>query len=291
MMENVFSESYVELDDKLLISDALGGSRSALEHLIRHHYQYVYNVALRFVLSPQDAQDLTQEVMIKVITKLGQFNEKASFRTWLYKIVFNHFLNSQKRQLEKMTVSFDAYGEALDNIPSTDLSAEEAISLTDEIEDAKLGCMTGMLLCLSRKQRLVYVLGEIFGLQSKTGAELLEMSPANFRKILSRSRADLYQFMHRKCGLINKLNPCRCPKKTKGFISAGWVNKKDLQFNNNFLAKISALSIERTEKCDTLLEEKYGALFQDHPFYNPNESTNLLDSIWDDKDLQEIFDL
>ena len=82
------------INDKDLINDALGGSKTALEHLLKRHYNFIYNVALRFVLNPDDAQDLTQEAVIKVITKLSQFNQKSEFRTWLYRIVFNHFLNS-----------------------------------------------------------------------------------------------------------------------------------------------------------------------------------------------------
>lgn len=78
--------------------------------------------------------------------------------------------------------------------------------------------MTGMLLCLSREQRLVYVLGEIFEIESKSGYELLNLTPDNYRQILSRAIKDLYQFMNQKCGLINKKNPCRCPKKHEGLF-------------------------------------------------------------------------
>jgi RNA polymerase sigma factor (sigma-70 family) len=47
-------------------------------------------------LSPFDAEDVTQEVLIKVITKLSQFKGKSNFRTWLYRITFNHFLKMKK---------------------------------------------------------------------------------------------------------------------------------------------------------------------------------------------------
>lgn len=150
--------------------------------------------------------------------------------------------NSKRRRMEHAISSFDEYGSQLDNIPAQELTKEEKISYQEMIEDAKLGCMTGMLICLERKQRLVYLLGEIFEIESRTGANLLEMSAANFRQVLSRARKDLYHFMHDKCGLLNKNNPCRCPKKTKGFIAAGWVNKNDLQFNNHFLQRIEEIA-------------------------------------------------
>lgn len=288
-MKHIFNSS--DKDDKKLINEALGGSKTALEHLLKRHYNFIYNVALRYVLNPDDAQDLTQEVIIKVITKLSQFNQQSEFRTWLYRIVFNHFLNSKRRKMEYAVVSFDEYGNALDNIPNIVLSISEEEELREKVEDAKIGCMTGMLLCLSREQRLVYVLGEIFEIDSKTGSELLEISADNYRQLLSRAKKDLYQFMNNKCGLINIENPCRCPKKTKGFIQAGWVNESNLQFNNHFLKRIAEISVEKSNQCDNLLEEKYGALFKEHPYYDRDKSTELLYSLTDDKELKSIFNL
>jgi RNA polymerase sigma factor (sigma-70 family) len=288
-MKHIFNSS--DKDDKKLINEALGGSKTSLEHLLKRHYNFIYNVALRYVLSPDDAQDLTQEVIIKVITKLSQFNQQSEFRTWLYRIVFNHFLNSKRRKMEFAVVSFDEYGNALDNIPNIALSISEEEELREKVEDAKIGCMTGMLLCLSREQRLVYVLGEIFEIDSKTGSELLEISADNYRQLLSRARKDLYHFMNNKCGLINSNNTCRCPKKTRGFIQAGWVNESNLQFNNHFLKRIAEISVEKSNQCDNLLEEKYGALFKEHPYYDRDKSTELLYSLTDDKELKSIFNL
>jgi RNA polymerase sigma factor (sigma-70 family) len=288
-MKHIFNSS--DKDDKKLINEAMGGSKTALEHLLKRHYNFIYNVALRYVLSPDDAQDLTQEVIIKVITKLSQYNQQSEFRTWLYRIVFNHFLNSKRRKMEYAVVSFDEYGNALDNIPNIALSISEEEELREKVEDAKIGCMTGMLLCLSREQRLVYVLGEIFEIDSKTGSELLEISADNYRQLLSRARKDLYHFMNNKCGLINSNNTCRCPKKTRGFIQAGWVNESNLQFNNHFLKRIAEISVEKSNQCDNLLEEKYGALFKEHPYYDRDKSTELLYSLTDDKELKSIFNL
>jgi len=290
-MQEFFYDTIHQKDDNVLIKEALGGSKTALELLLKRHYSFIYNVALRFLLSPQDAEDLTQEVVIKVITKLSSFKEESNFQTWLYRIVFNHFLNSKRNKMEEVISSFDEYGNQLDSIPLQELSKEEEISYKEMVKDAKLGCMTGMLICLERKQRLVYILGEIFEISSQTGAELLEISPANFRKILSRSRQELYGFMNNKCGLINKDNPCRCPKKTKGFITQGWVNKDDLQFNNHFLQRINEIAKKKVNECDTLIEEQYAALFKEHPYYNKNKAQDLVHQLTSDQNLKRIFDL
>jgi hypothetical protein len=75
------------------------------------------------------------------------------------------------------------------------------------VDEARIGCASGMLLCLDREQRLIYILGEIFGVIDQVGAELLEISRENFRQKLTRARRDLHRFMQNQCGLINKANP------------------------------------------------------------------------------------
>ncbi len=286
-MKHIFHST--DKNDEQLIKDSLAGSMSALESLIKRHYNFIYNVALRYVLNPDDAQDLTQETIIKIITKLSQFDHRSEFRTWLYRIVFNHFLNIKKKKMEQAVISFEEYGKELDSIPNIALNQEEEIELKEKIEDAKIGCMTGMLLCLDRKQRLVYVLGEIFEIDSKTGATLIDISPDNFRQLLSRARKDLYHFMNDKCGLINTDNPCRCPKKTKGFIRAGWVNESDLRFNNHYISRISAIAMHKSNQCGSLIEEKYGELFKEHPYYNKDKTSKLLNQIINDSEIKKIF--
>src|SRR5204863_725003 len=89
---------------------------------------------------------------------------------------------------------------------------------------------TGMLLCLDRGQRLIYILGAIFEISDAVGAELLDISRDTFRQRLARARRDLHSFMNDKCGLVNRANPCRCAKKTRGFIEAGYVDPENLLF-------------------------------------------------------------
>ena len=96
--------------------------------------------------------------------------------------------------------------------------------------EAMLSCTSGMLLCLDREQRLTFILGAIFEVSDTVAAEVLEITPDNFRQRLARARRDLRNFMNDKCGLVNQANPCRCAKKTRGFIQAGYVDPKNLLF-------------------------------------------------------------
>ena len=98
------------------------------------------------------------------------------------------------------------------------------------IDESRISCTSAMLLCLDREQRLVYVLGEIFGVTDAVGAELLETSRDNFRQKLARARRDLHSFMQDRCGLVNTANPCRCARKTQAFMAAGYVDPANLLF-------------------------------------------------------------
>ena len=63
--------------------------------------------------------------------------------------------------------------------------------------------MSGMLLCLDREQRLAFIVGAIFGVSDTVAADVLEISPDNFRQRLARARRELRNFMNDKCGLVN----------------------------------------------------------------------------------------
>lgn len=289
-MRNPFIVKYNDQADKELIQEIIAGSKEALENLVAKHQPFIYNVALKMCLSPFDAEDITQEVLIKVITHLSQFKGESNFRTWLYCITFNHFLKMKKYWLEDKITTFEDYGKELDNIPNQDLADSEKLELKEYVEDAKIGCMSGMLLCLDREQRLVYVLGEIFGIDHTLGAEMLAISKDNFRQRLARARHDLHSFMNQKCGLVNTNNPCRCDKKTKGFIKAGWVDAQNLKFNTSYFVKIQSVAPEKSEDLCEILDIQYADLFKDHPFQEKDHVRTLMKSVLSDKKVAEIFE-
>jgi len=291
-MENPFSTaSYTEQTDLDLVKDSLKGSKQALEALILRHQPFIYNVTLKMTMSPQDAEDVTQEVLLKAITSLSQFKGKSAFRTWLYRIAFNHILNMKRRGREEVVSSFEGYSHFLDSIPNSDLTEDEAIALKETVEEVKFSCMSGMLLCLEREQRLVFILGEVFQVDHRLAAEMLEVSPDNFRQKLARARRDLHNFMNDKCGLVNKNNPCRCPKKTKGLVQLGIVDPQRLQFNAHYVQRVRDLVPQRAARMTETYEEQYQKLFGEHPFWNSTRSARIVDSILNNETIREIFEL
>src|SRR5438445_13653659 len=82
--------------DWSLIRRANAGERAPLEELVRRHQAWIYNIAVRMLYHPQDAEDATQEILIKALTALSSFQGRRSFRTWRYRIVVNDVLNAKR---------------------------------------------------------------------------------------------------------------------------------------------------------------------------------------------------
>lgn len=293
-MNNPFTEAtYPDEQAQWLVELAQQGNQEALTTLVKAHQAWVYNIVLKMVYDPEDAADITQEVLIKVITRLSTFQGQSKFRTWLYRIVANHVINMKKSAAEKMATSFDLYARSLDEIEDADLPDQHSIpvDLNLLVEEAKISCMSGMLLCLDREQRLIFILGELFGVSDTVGSELLDISRANFRQKLSRARKDLYSFMNDQCGLVNKSNPCRCARKTKGFIELGIVDPEHLKFNSAYYDQIHTQAPQKSQHYDNALEPKYAALYREHPFLRPPDFVDSLKRMVNAGDFKALFDL
>lgn len=262
--------------DVRLALAAAAGERAALDTLVCKHQRWVYAIAVRMMVSPADAADVAQEALLRMITRIGQFEGRSSFRTWAYRIVMNCFLDAKRGRLEGVLTSFEGYGKELDKIPLEQLHGFPSAEHTLLVEEAKLGCMLGMLLCLDREQRMAFVLGEIFECPSPLAAEILAITPAAFRKRLERARADLSSFMQDKCGLMNPSNPCRCDKKTKGFIAAGWVDPRSLKFTAAHVRRVREDAPARSRALDTVCDEWAPWLFREHPMLDgPDIATQM----------------
>jgi RNA polymerase sigma factor (sigma-70 family) len=280
------------LSDEELIALCRQGDKKSLESLIERYRHFIYNVSSKMTANRQDADDITQEVLIKVITKLDSFKGNSAFRTWLYKIMVNHILN-YKKAITRRRVSFGSFGQVLDNAPDAEITAGEEYH-ADKIvliEETKQTCMSGMLLCLHKKPRLVFILSELFGVNDKVGAEIMAISAENFRMILSRAKKDLYNFMHDKCGLINKNNPCRCAKKTRSFIEAGFVNPKSLRFTAGHQKSIEQVAGEKQKNMENLLENEYKQLYLQHSYLEGPDFIRSLRELVSSEKVNKIFNL
>ena len=279
-MDNPFQINYPDQVDADLVNLAISGDKKALQNIIVRHQIFIYNLALKMTKSVEDAEDLTQEVLIKAITALTKFEGKCKFRTWLYRITVNHFLNTKKRKTELKITDFESYFNSIDNIPVYELSNQDQYELTESIEEIRISCTAGMLLCLDREQRMIYILGEMFNLDHNLGSEILGITAGNFRIRLMRARQDLYNWMNERCGLVNKSNPCRCAKKTRAYIEAGYVDPNNLKFNTRYKKKIYELSKGKALSISNTIEDLHRIIFQQHPLQEPLTTSKIVDTIF-----------
>ncbi len=259
-------DKYNKIIDQNLIQLILDGNKEALNSLIIRYKDWIYNVALRMAGNTYEAEDVTQEVIIKIITKLSSFKFKSSFKTWVYRITTNHFLNMKQYGKANIFLSFDNHEKFFENLPDKELDGYYSIEKKHLIDETKIECMLGMLLCLNKEQRMVFTLGGILGLNSYIGIEILDITEVNFRKKLSRTRTELQNYMNNQCSLVNPRNKCKCHKKTKAAIERGYVNPKNLQFNKHYLKKVQEIVESSKIGIEDIIELRCDDLFREHPY-------------------------
>ena len=176
-------------------------------------------------------------------------------------------------------------------MPVSELNEQEESELKETIDELRISCTSGMLMCLSKEQRMVYILGELFDVDHNLGGEIMGITSGNFRIKLMRSRKDLYEWMNKRCGLVNKDNPCRCSKKTRGYIKAGKVDPHNLQFNTRYKSKISDLSAKNAIEITDTVEELNRKVFKDHPMQEPVQASKIINEIFSNQLLKWVIDL
>jgi RNA polymerase sigma-70 factor (ECF subfamily) len=124
--------------DEELVRLARGGDSSAREELFRRHWLDAYRVAYRFLNSEQDAQDATQECMIKALAHLNDFDGRSSFKTWLFKIVKNTAFDTGRQRKRRKTLGLGSLdGEnsssepAMENDPAQNLKRQDLRNALD----------------------------------------------------------------------------------------------------------------------------------------------------------------
>jgi RNA polymerase sigma factor (sigma-70 family) len=246
-----------------LVRAARDGDRESLERLVVSIQDRVHGLAVRMLWNPEDARDATQEILVRIVTRLGTFRGHSSFATWVYRVAANYLLTARKSRLEEQRYTFQRFGEELDG----GLSDEQVSQGADTallLEEVKIGCTLGMLQCLDRPHRLAYILGEILEMEGAEAARVLGIRAPAFRKRLSRAREAVVAFTQEKCGLVNPDRPCRCRRRLPAALRLGRVVRgrpvfaSDPRRAESFPAVLA--EIRRLEDA-----RRAAALFRSHP--------------------------
>lgn len=203
------------------VAAAQEGDRQALEEVLSGIQDQIHQLARRILVNPEDASEATQEILILVLTKLSTFRGDSAFSTWVYRVAVRYLLSARKIRDRDLGLTFDAFAADLETglVADPPAAPDEALLMNE----LRVSCTMAMLLCLSLELRLAYVLGEILELEHVEASQILELSPATFRKRLSRARNEVMAFTSRHCGLVGSSTKCLCPRRLPAALKAGRV--------------------------------------------------------------------
>lgn len=207
------------------VNAARQGDRAALASLVRSLQRPVYGLALRMLAHPADAEDATQEILIRIVTHLGTIREDGAAGGWALKLAVRHLMGLRKRsRVEAMRMSFKDFAADLEHgLDIADADQTEGAITAIAIEEIKIGCTLAMLTCLSRSLRIAYVLGDIFEMSDAEAAEALSITPAAYRQRLSRARQEITRFLQGACGFVAQGAACRCERRLSAAQASGRV--------------------------------------------------------------------
>ncbi|MBE2279490.1 MAG: sigma-70 family RNA polymerase sigma factor [Ignavibacteriaceae bacterium] len=171
-----------------LIKRASSGDSYAFEALVSRYDKKVLSIAMRYVKSEDDAQDIYQEVFIRVFKNLKNFEFKSEFSTWLYRITVNVCLNFIEKQKKNNALSiYENFGGDDDDdsfsfestLKAKDLNPEENLSNKEKGELIKDAIET-----LSPKQKMVFTLKHFEELKIKEIAEIMDCTEGTVKRYL-----------------------------------------------------------------------------------------------------------
>lgn len=177
--------------EKELIAKAKQGDLSAFEALILKHEKIVYNVALRMMNHSEDARDISQEVFLKAYRSLAQFDERAAFSTWLYRITHNTCIDEMRKRKGKQSYSLEEELESEDGTMQRQVADAGDTPEKRLLREEEKSEILRALDTLSAEHKAAIVLRDIKGLSYEEIAEILELSLGTVKSRISRARNQL----------------------------------------------------------------------------------------------------
>ena len=168
-----------ETSDGQLVAAAREGDRDALDQLLRRHVDMIHAVCARITGNPADAADAAQESLIAIVRGLPRFDERASVRTWMYRVATNACLDELRRRGRRPVATAAESFERPDDRPGVDAGVADRLS----IEDA--------LIRIPEEFRVAVVLRDVQGMDYAQIADVLDIPLGTVRSRIARGRAAL----------------------------------------------------------------------------------------------------
>ncbi|HLW33016.1 MAG TPA: RNA polymerase sigma factor [Aequorivita sp.] len=201
-----------KLSDSTVVERVIDGEKELFEILLRRYNQRLFRIIRSYISREDDVQDVMQDTYVKAYTKLEQFNNEASFSTWLIRIGINEalqFLRKNKRQTTKYGATESL--ESIFQLPDTNQMTPEKQVIRNEtrllVEQA--------VDLLPEKYRVVFVMHQVEGLSNPEIASCLHLTDSNVKVRLHRAKtmlkdelfksthdASIFEFGNHKCDFM-----------------------------------------------------------------------------------------
>lgn len=260
-----------------LVEKAKAGDKEALEKVILSVQDLVFNLSLRMLGTFSDAEEASQDILLKIVTNLSTFKGESAFSTWVFRVVTNHLKNYQKHMFAKFPLSFEFYRDdikngRIDDVPDLTQDVERSILA----EELKLSCTNVMLQCLDAESRCIFILGTMFKVDSRIAGDILEITPEAYRQRLSRIRSEVAGFLKEYCGEYGH-GRCRCVNRVNYAIQNHRISPAQLDF-------ATAIPMETMVEVKAAMED-IDDLSQEFAFYKTYQSPEKLKGF-----IQEFLD-
>lgn len=250
--------------NKECIERAIHQDIEAQEEVIRSISDLVFNLSLRMLGDVDDAKDASQEIYMRILDKLSTFRFESEFSTWVYRVCVNYLLRAREQRSRYAGISFEIY--QMDLIPEHfDVPYESILETKQLAEELKYSCSNVMLQCLDERSRCIYVLGTMFEVDAKRGSEIMNVTPENYRQILSRTKKKVHAFLASYCMMNGN---CDCMRRVGHAIRTHRIDPEKL----NYLS-LKALPKEHIHEHTKKMEEfeAQSDFFKDLPYYRAEE--------------------
>jgi RNA polymerase sigma-70 factor (ECF subfamily) len=185
----------------LLVRRCLSGDAAAWEELVQKYHRRIYNICYRFAGSGDDAQDLTQEVFIKMYRTLGSFDvERGAFMTWVTTVTRNLLVDHfRKTKQDRMTDSLDwAPSEHEDAMPLSDRIEDKGPTPDAQAQRLEVGeTVHHALQKLSPDLREAVILRDLQDMDYREIATVLKVPEGTVKSRINRGRAELARLLQR----------------------------------------------------------------------------------------------
>jgi RNA polymerase sigma-70 factor (ECF subfamily) len=183
---NNLIEQFAQYSDTEIIYKVLNGELKLYEILIRRYNSFLYKIGRSYHYNHQDTEDLMQETYISAYCNLKKFEQRASFKTWLTRLMLNHcYQKKHKLSYANEIVTAEPADEKTDTLFQFSINKDQMIN-------KELGTvMENALLQIPEDYRMVFTLRELNGLSVAETSAALNITETNVKVRLNRAKAML----------------------------------------------------------------------------------------------------